>query len=126
MVDPDGWAISDSIEFAVDITDTITPANFILSVRHNTDYGFSNIYFFLNTFYPGNSYSRDTIQLLLAGKDGKWYGKGFGQLREVEVMLREGVVFPVKGTYRFSFVQAMRVGSLRGVEDIGIRIERTE
>ncbi len=125
-IDPDGWSISDSVEFSVPVTDTITPMNFLLSLRHNTDYEFSNIYFFLNTFYPNNDYSRDTIQLLLAGRDGKWYGSGLGKLREVEVMLKSDVVFPMTGTYRFSFVQAMRVESLEGVEDIGIRIERSE
>lgn len=124
-IDPDGWKISDSIEFAVDIQDTLTPLNFIFSMRHNTDYEFSNIYFFINTTYPNNQYSRDTIQLLLAGKDGEWYGEGFGKLKEVEVMLKEGVVFPMKGTYLFRFTQAMRTDALTGVEDVGIRLEKT-
>ena len=124
-IDPEGWSINDSVEFVVPVVDTVTPMNFVLSLRHNTDYEYSNIYFFLNTFYPNNDYSRDTIQLLLAGRDGKWYGDGFGKLREVEVMLKSDVVFPMSGTYRFSFVQAMRVESLKGVEDIGIRIEKT-
>lgn len=123
-INPDGWNLNDSVEFVVDVTDTLSAMNFLLTLRHNTDYEYSNIYFFLNTYYPGNQYSRDTIQLLLAGKDGKWFGEGLGKLREVEVMLKPGVVFPMKGTYRFSFVQAMRVESLTGVEDIGIRIER--
>ena len=123
-INPDGWNMKDSVEFVVDVTDTLSPMNFLLTLRHNTDYEYSNIYFFLNTRYPGNQYSRDTIQLLLAGKDGQWYGDGLGKLREVEVMLKQGVVFPMKGSYSFSFIQAMRVESLTGVEDIGIRIER--
>lgn len=124
-IDPNGWHINDSVEFAVNIQDTLTPVNFIFSMRHNTDYEYSNIYFFINTVYPNHQFSRDTIQLLLAGKDGKWYGQGFGKLKEVKVMLKDGVVFPMKGTYRFSFVQAMRVESLTGVEDIGIRLEKS-
>jgi gliding motility-associated lipoprotein GldH len=124
-IDPEGWSINDSVEFSVPVSDTLTPMNFVLSVRHNTDYEYSNIYFFLNTRYPNSDYARDTIQLLLAGRDGKWYGSGLGKLREVEVMLKSDVVFPMSGTYRFSFVQAMRVESLKGVEDIGIRIEKS-
>lgn len=123
-VDSNGWHISDSVEFVVDVTDTITPVNFMFSIRHNTDYEYSNIYFFINTDYPNHQYSKDTIQVLLAGKDGKWFGKGFGKLKEVEVMLKDGVVFPMKGTYRFTFIHAMRVESLPGVEDVGMRLEK--
>lgn len=123
-IDPDGWEINDSIEFAVEIQDTLTPLNFIFNMRHNTDYQYSNIYFFINTTYPNKQYSRDTIQLLLAGKDGKWYGEGFGKLKEVEVVLKDGVIFPMKGTYLFSFTQAMRTEALTGVEDVGIRLEK--
>lgn len=125
-VDPDGWSLSDSIEFVVEIEDTLSPMNFLLNLRHNTDYEYSNIYFFVNTVYPGNDYSRDTIEILLAGKDGKWFGKGFGELKEVQVMLKNRVVFPRAGTYRFSFVHAMREDPLVGIEDVGIRIEKYE
>lgn len=126
QVDPGGWDIDDSLEFAVEVTDTLTPVNFLFTLRHNTDYRYSNIYFFLNTYYPDNRYSRDTIQILLAGKDGKWFGKGFGRLKEVDVMLKDKLVFPRSGIYRFSFVQAMREQSLSGIEDIGIRIEKSQ
>jgi len=122
-VDPSGWNIRDSVEFAVDISDTVTPVNFMLNIRHTIDYEYSNIYIFVNTVYPSKQYSRDTIEILLAGKDGKWFGKGMGKLKEVQVMLKDGVLFPMNGVYRFSFVQAMRVETLKGIEDIGIRIE---
>ncbi len=125
-VDPAGWNIADSVAFEVPIGDTVNSMKFTLSLRHNADYAYSNIYFFLSTWYPDQRYSRDTIQLLLAGKDGKWFGRGFGKLKEVEVVLKDRVVFPMKGTYRFSFVQAMRTESLEGVEDIGVRIEKAD
>lgn len=124
-VDPAGWSVTDSLTFEVEITDTLTAMNFLLSLRHNDDYPYSNIYFFVNTVYPSQHYSRDTIEILLAGKDGQWYGKGFGKLKEVQVMLKDRVVFPMKGNYTFSFVQAMREENLPGVEDLGIQIEKS-
>lgn len=123
-VDPDGWSVSDSLLFDVEITDTLTAMNFLLNLRHNDDYPYSNIYFFVNTVYPSKHYSRDTIEILLAGKDGQWYGKGFGKLKEVQIMLKDRVTFPMKGVYTFSFVQAMREEKLQGVEDLGIKIEK--
>lgn len=125
-VDPNGWAINDSVKFEVEINDTITPMNFLLTLRHNGEYQYSNIYFFVNTVYPTQDYSRDTIEILLAGKDGSWFGSGFGELKEVQIMLKDRVVFPMKGLYTFSFVQAMRDDPLPGIEDMGIRIEKAQ
>ncbi len=125
-VNNSGWNINDSLIFNVEINDTISPVNFYLNLRHNVDYEYSNIYFFVNTVYPDLQSTRDTIQVLLAGKDGEWFGSGLGQIKENQVLLKRGVVFPMKGAYEFSFVQAMRVNELKGIEDIGIRIEKMQ
>jgi gliding motility-associated lipoprotein GldH len=34
------------------------------------------------------------------------------------------MVFPHKGIYRFELEQAMRVKELKGIRDVGIRIEK--
>lgn len=125
-IDPQGWAAGDTVSFSVDIQDTVRSMDFLLTLRHNTDYPYSNIYFFVKTVYPDRNYSRDTLEILLAGKDGKWFGEGFGKLKEVQVMLKDRVVFPEKGTYRFEFVQGMREEKLEGVEDLGVQIRESQ
>lgn len=95
-------------------------------MRHADSYKFSNLYLFINSYFPGGSHTRDTIELILADHTGKWYGSGFGNIKEYQVLIRKGVVFPVTGVYKIGIEQGMRENNLLGIEDIGIRIERMD
>ncbi len=121
-----GWP-EDSIMVFEDvvISDTVSPLNFYINLRHSEDYRYNNFYLFLNTKLPNGNNSRDTIELILADNTGKWYGKGFGHIKDDRVLVREGLVFPLKGKYIFSIEQAMREDDrvLEGVKNVGIRIE---
>jgi len=118
------WERDGLVVFQVDIQDTLSPFNFIINVRHNTDYRYSNIFLFLDTDYPDGNHSRDTLECLLAAPDGRWYGKGAGKIKENQILLKRNVFFPMKGIYGFKFEQAMRTEELQGMEDFGVRIER--
>jgi gliding motility-associated lipoprotein GldH len=118
------WDQDSLVKFTVNIDDTVSPLDFYLNLRHTTDYRYSNIYFFVETLFPSGQYSKDTIEFILADKRGEWYGKGFGSIKEFRVLLRKGIRFPAKGEYRFIFEQAMREEELKGIEDIGITLEK--
>ena len=122
-----GWH-EDSIAVFNDviISDTITPFNFYINLRHSEDYRYSNFYLFLNTTLPNGNTSRDTIELVVADAGGKWYGNGFGHIKDNRVLVRESLVFPLKGNYQFSIEQAMREDDeiLEGVKSVGIRIDK--
>ena len=62
--------------------------------------------------------------MLLADNQGKWMGKGIGDLYDYQFRFKELVLFPVKGEYSFEIEQAMRDEVLPYVTDIGIRIEK--
>lgn len=119
------WHMDSLFFFEVPITDTISLHNFYLNIRHNTDYPYSNLYIFISTQFPGNSISRNTIEIILADKKGKWIGKGIGKIKDNQVLLRKSLRFPRKGNYIFGIEQAMRKTELEGIEDIGIRIEKS-
>ncbi len=120
------WNKDSLLLFNVEILDTVSLHNFYLNIRHNTDYPFSNIFFFINTVFPNGAAGRDTIEILLADKRGNWVGKGSGKIRDNQVLLRRNLRFPDQGIYRFTIEQAMRKDKLNGIEDLGIRIEKTE
>lgn len=120
------WQSSDKISYLVDVNDTISPFNFLIDVRNDVDYNFSNIFFFVKTIFPDGRYARDTINIWLANPDGKWIGKGFGKYRDTEIIFKKNGRFPMSGIYRFEFEQAMRVPELNGIESLGIRIEYGE
>lgn len=125
-VNAQGWYKSDTVIFHPEIPDTNQLYNFIIHVRHNNDYAYRNLYFFTTTRFPEGGAVEDTIELMLAEKDGTWYGSGFGAILTSSQMIMQGARFHQQGEYQFEFRQAMRAenDSLKGIEDIGIRIEK--
>ena len=117
------WKWNDVAEFEMDISDTISLNNIYLQVRHSTDYPLSNLYMFVNVKGPGGQFLRDTVNMILAGPDGNWNGRGTGGLRELRLLYRSQIRFGVSGTYSFYIEQAMRKAALP-VTDVGLRIER--
>ena len=126
QVNPNGWPSGEDVLFEVPVNDSLMLYNFYINLRHTENYKFSNLYLFIETHFPGGSQASDTIELILADNTGKWYGKGFGKIKEYQVLIRQAVTFPDTGIYKISIVQGMRDENLQGVEDIGIRIERMD
>lgn len=122
-VDEQGWYKNDIARFDVVIEDSISVFNYYLNLRHTTEYRYSNLFVFMQTTYPNGNISRDTIEFVLADKSGKWFGKGWGEIKDNSVLLVEGIKFPLKGPYTFQIQQAMRVDTLKGISNVGIRIE---
>ncbi len=119
-----GWDINDIKVLTVTISDINSLNNLYINLRNTTDYRYSNILFFLETEYPNQKVSKDTIECILAAPDGKWLGKGMGKIKDNRILFKKGVRFPLKGVYKFRFQQAMRQKNLTGIKDIGLRIEK--
>ena len=118
------WINSNSPSFTVTISDTLARYNLYLNVRNDGDYPYSNLYLFIHTTLPGGKTATDTVECQLADPDGKWRGSGPGNLKFNRFLFQKGMVFPQKGTYRLVLEQAMRVKMLKGIRDVGIRIEK--
>jgi gliding motility-associated lipoprotein GldH len=125
-IDGNTWKSAEPIEFEVEITDTNRAVNAYVNLRNTIDYGYSNIYLFLTTTFPNGKEAKDTLNCLLADKNGKWMGKGAGDLLDNRIMLKRNVYFNQKGKYKFSFEHGMRQDPLPNVTDVGFRIEKSE
>lgn len=125
-VNEKGWYKDDIIAFNPTIPDTTARYNFIVNLRHTTDYKYRNLYFFTTTHFPDGEVARDTVELTLARKNGEWFGKGFGTIKTFRQLLLKGVRFDQKGAYVFEFRQAMREDTLTGIEDIGLQIQKLQ
>ena len=119
-----GWHRDSVFHYHVEVVDTLQLHNFFISMRNNTDYPYSNIYIFLTTTFPNGHSTTDTIECILAGRDGHWLGNGSGRIKDNLIMLQPNLRFPIAGDYHFSLEQAMRDTVLVGIEDVGLRIER--
>jgi len=117
------WGWQDAMEFKADISDTISMHNIYLQVRHTVEYPLSNLYMFVHVKAPSGQHLTDTVNMILAAPDGKWTGKGNGNIRELMLLYRKQTKFRIPGTYVFTLEQAMRQPELP-VTDLGVRVER--
>jgi gliding motility-associated lipoprotein GldH len=118
------WKLTNIPTFKVPITDTLTSNNVIFTIRTGSSYPFRNIYLFVTTTSPDGKNITDTLQYNLADEKGKWFGKGFGDIHELNLPYKSNVFFPLKGTYVFKIQHGMRIENLKGIYDIGLRIEK--
>jgi gliding motility-associated lipoprotein GldH len=110
--------------FTIPVTDTAINTNVFFTIRTGSEYPFRNIYLFVTSSSPDGKSICDTLEYNLADEKGNWYGRGFGDIKELNLPFKSNVFFPVKGTYKFNVQHGMRIGDLKGVYDIGLRIEK--
>ena len=116
---------SDSIKsFDFEVVDTLATYNLSLNVRHSIDYEYQNLFVFVS------GELNDTIELMLADKNGKWRGLGISDIRELTHPLKKDRAFSKKGKYFINIEQAMRYGAsekiqnLPNILDIGLIIKK--
>lgn len=125
VVIPDAkWDNENIPYFNVTVDDTLTDYAFYMSIRHLENYRYSNLYVFMHTEFPNGNVTHDTIECVLAAPDGRWMGKGSGNMYYAKVLLNPSLRFPLKGDYHFELEQAMREKELKGITDIGICFEK--
>ncbi|HBO73384.1 MAG TPA: gliding motility lipoprotein GldH [Marinilabiliales bacterium] len=120
------WHKDTFLLFEVDITDTVQIYNMYVNSRISGQYAYENMYLFVTTKLPNNLIVRDTLECILAEPDGRWLGKGFGDIWSNKISYKKHFRFPFKGNYIFQLEQAMREDELKHVLDAGIRIERAQ
>lgn len=119
------WEKDKEYYFTFQVEDNSTPYNIILEIRNNNLYPYQNLWLFYNEELPIGPLVRDTIECLLADEYGKWYGHGIS-LHQSSFPVRTAYIFPHKGQYTFSFRQGMRNDILRGIQEIGLRVEKAK
>jgi len=124
------WLRSNSVEFQITITDTISKNNLFLNLRNNKDYEFSNLFIIAQISFPDGSRVIDTLEYEMTDKVGNFLGSGYTDIKENKLFYKENVRFNQIGLYSVKVEQAMRkigniqaLDSLRGVTDLGFRIE---
>jgi gliding motility-associated lipoprotein GldH len=120
------WSKTQTIVFDVPITDTVSGHDIYFTLRNTNDYPYVNLFLFVNTISPKGAMKKDTVEFTLADDKGKWLGKGVGDVFSTESGFKRNIRFPYSGTYRIEIIQAMRDDVLKGVLDIGVKVEKTK
>ena len=118
---------SDSLKsFDFEIMDTLATYSLRLNVRHSIDYEYQNLFVFVS------GEVNDTIELMLADKNGKWKGSGISDVREFTHTLKKEKTFSKKGKHSINMEQAMRYGAsekiqhLPNILDVGLIIKKQD
>ena len=118
------WNRNSRQKFFVEITDTANYNNIHVRLRHTGLYPYSNLYIFLKTTLPSGQSKTDTLEMILADDGGRWYGSGLGDVKSYSIPYRDKVRFMHPGTYLFEIEHAMRDIDLKGILNVGIRVEK--
>jgi len=119
-----GWHKDSVIVFHFPVSDTLQHYNLILYVRNDINYKFSNLWLFIEITGPGGTAVIDTFEIALASPSGKWIGKGLAGLKTREVVYRRSYSFHAQGDYIIRIRHGMRQKNLKGIRDIGLRVEK--
>ena len=119
------WNTDSLINFELAHLDTSINYKVFLNIRHGVEYKYQNIFLFSKT-----DYNKDTLEIYLCDNVGKWYGKGWGDVKEVTVDISSINNKKIITSKSISFEQAMRYGdkvsvdNLQHIHSLGIIIQK--
>lgn len=123
-IDEEGWNMAETVDFEVDVNDTVSFYDFLIELRNNNDYAYSNLFLFVNTSFPDGSIAHDTLGCLLADpRTGEWFGKQSGYYISERIPFHKNVRFYMPGKYHFEIRHGMREDDIKGIRNVGLRIE---
>lgn len=118
------WGKSDTITLDLHIKDSV-PSNTGITflVRNQSNYPYQDFNAMVFHNMPDSTQWRAyKLNFILADKDGRWNGDGWGGLYQSSVSLGNAYVSP--GNYTFKVIHQMPDEQLVGINDIGILIEK--
>ncbi len=123
------WKSSFKPQFTFTITDTATPYQLFIILRHNNKYHYNNIWVTLHTKSPDGTAAKAQYELPLATNEKGWLGTGMDDLYEHRIALtplNQNFYFKKPGTYTFALEHIMREDPLQNVLNVGLRIEKKQ
>lgn len=124
-ISEDGWAYEDTLNFEVDIVDTVGLYNLYLVLEHATDYRFQNLYTKIYTKFPSGERLEKEISLELAYKDGTWVGNCNSKVCNVKIPIQQRAFFNAEGQYIITLEQYMRQNPIEGINKVEFKVDNT-
>ena len=117
------WAYNNRAGFDVKISDVAVDYQLSLNLRVTGNYKYSNIFMLITDPVKKGRVTR--WEFKLAQPDGRWLGKGSGNLYSFQIPFYKNYRFPSAGTYHFQIEQNMRDNPLHEVSDVGLRVAKS-
>ena len=119
------WHTDSLINFKLTQLDTNLNYKVFLNIRHGVEYKYQNIFLFSKT-----DYNKDTLEIYLCDNVGRWYGTGWGDIKDVSIDISNINNKKIINSNSISFEQAMRYGdkervsNLQHIHSLGIIIQQ--
>lgn len=127
------WHKDSVIKFKLPKLDANKKFNLFVNIRDNNDFPYSNLFLIVSLEQPNKKVKVDTLEYQMANLDGTLLGDGFSDVKESKLFYKQNQSFNLKGDYKIKIQQAVRqtgkiVGDkeLKGITEVGFRIESTE
>jgi len=118
------WLVKDKKDYWMEITQNKYPYKLSLNLRITNDYRFSNLFILLRINGPKKEFQSKRLEFKLADEHGDWLGSGSGNIYNFRIPITKELLFKNTGVYQFQIEQDMRDNPLKGVVDIGLRVEK--
>ncbi len=120
------WEKDHLVSFDMDSLDVDhgAPYEVQLSVMHSNRYAYRNLTLVVEHNLIDTTLVADTLHLTLADEHGKWLGNGAAGLYQYDIVLRQHLLLDSTRNYRVIVGHDMRDNPLRGVERVGVTIDR--
>ncbi|WP_395054051.1 gliding motility lipoprotein GldH [Flavobacterium sp.] len=127
------WHKDSIVKFKLPKLDVNKKFNLFVNIRDNNDFPYSNLFLIVSLEQPNKKVKVDTLEYQMANLDGTLLGDGFSDVKESKLFYKQNQSFNLKGDYKIKIQQAVRqtgkiVGDkeLKGITEVGFRIESTE
>jgi gliding motility-associated lipoprotein GldH len=117
------WSVSDLKQFEWVQEDSTRTYDIFITLQHNADYPYRNLFLFVEHSENEASPGRDTLAAFLAEPTGKWTGSGSGSLISHRFPYLMNKRFERNGIIHFTVQHGMRDAELGGIERVGILIK---
>lgn len=119
------WNRLDMLDFEFPV-DKKQPLDFYLALRHHTNFPYSFIDVNITFFTPdGEMRSRD-YHYQLKGTDFDWKGDGMGELWDIELPIRNNMVFNESGICKVRVENKMNKMEIPGIIEVGLIVKKSE
>ncbi|HEX8462712.1 MAG TPA: gliding motility lipoprotein GldH [Segetibacter sp.] len=119
------WKSREQPSFTFEITDTASPYNISLVLRHEDAYNYNNIWINLTVKSPVDVVTIRREFILANNRQG-WIGSGMDDIIESRIPFNGRPALLRKGTYTFTLQQDMREDPLDHIINAGIRVEKAK
>ena len=126
-VSKNGWSRDSILNYNIQIDSLDRECNIDVELTYNNNYPYSNLYLLVSIADSvSNIISSDTLQLLLADEYGVWKGDGWGTTYQQREEYKHFFKFPSSGNYNITIAQGMRGEPIKGIERVGVKVDRVE